>query len=292
MDAVDAALLNAVGALLLPEAGGVGGEGLGQAVFRDDLVDELADHGVLGGADEVQVLALDLVHHGVHLSLGHDALHHVAVDHKGRDAEDEALADHKVPGVGQYALMDAGDVPHEIVKAVAGHTACGVHVDAVEGLHDLGVVGDLKVGDHRLTKALDLHVAAVIGADGHGGIDDVGDLEHDLADLLGQLALLGLQLREAVGVGLYLGLGRLGLRQLGGVLLGLTHEHTHLLAQGVAGRAELLGLGHDGAVLAVQGDDLVHQRQLLLLELLFDVLLDNFGVLPDEFDVQHSGTLL
>ena len=58
--------------------------------------------------------------------------------------------------------MDAGDVPHEIVKAVAGHTACGVHVDAVEGLHDLGVVGDLKVGDHRLTEALDFHIVAVV----------------------------------------------------------------------------------------------------------------------------------
>ena len=70
VDAVDAALLQAVGALLLAEAGGVGGQGLGQLLLGDDLVDELADHGVLAGADEVQVLALDLVHHGVHLGQG------------------------------------------------------------------------------------------------------------------------------------------------------------------------------------------------------------------------------
>ena len=41
---------------LLAEAGGVGGEGLGQAFSRQDLVNEPADHGVLAGADQVQVL--------------------------------------------------------------------------------------------------------------------------------------------------------------------------------------------------------------------------------------------
>jgi hypothetical protein len=98
VDAVDAPLLDAVGALLLAEAGGIAGQGLGQGGLGQDLVDEAADHGVLAGADEVEVLALDLVHHGVHVRLGaHDALHHVAVDHKGRDAVGEALADHEVP---------------------------------------------------------------------------------------------------------------------------------------------------------------------------------------------------
>ena len=92
MDAVDAPLLDAVGALLLAEAGGIGGEGLGQLVLGDDLVDKLADHGVLGGADKVEILPLDLIHHGVHLGLAHDALHHVAVDHEGGDAEGEALS--------------------------------------------------------------------------------------------------------------------------------------------------------------------------------------------------------
>ena len=65
-------LLNTVGSLLLPEAGGIGGEGLGQLLLGQDLIDEPADHGVLAGADEVQVLPLDLVHHGLHVGLGHD----------------------------------------------------------------------------------------------------------------------------------------------------------------------------------------------------------------------------
>ena len=44
---------------------------------------------------------------GVHVGLGHDALHHVAVDHEGGDAEGEALADHEVPGVGQHRLVES-----------------------------------------------------------------------------------------------------------------------------------------------------------------------------------------
>ena len=150
---------------------------------------------MLGGADKVEILPLDLIHHGVHLGLAHDALHHVAVDHEGGDAEGEALVDHEVAGVGQHRLVEAGDVAHQVVEARAGYPAGGVHVDAVEGLHDLGVVGDFKGGGCCLAEALHLHVAGVVGADGHGGIDDVGDLEQDAADLRGQL---GLRLRDHV----------------------------------------------------------------------------------------------
>ena len=285
MDAVHAPLLDAVGALFLAEAGGVGGEGLGQLILGDDLVDELADHGVLGGADEVQVLPLDLVHHGVHVGLGHNALHHIAVDHEGGDAEGEALADHEVPGVGQHRLVEPGDIPHQVVEARAGHPARRVHVHPVEALHNIGVVGDIKLRDDGLAELLHLHVLAVVLPDGDGGVDDVGDLEHDPADLRGQLGFLLLQLGQPVGVGLHLGLGGLRLLQLGGVLLGLPHEHPHLFRQGVPGGAEAVGLGHGVPVAAVQLDHLVHQGDLLLLEFLFDVFFDRFRIVPDEFNV-------
>ncbi len=41
---------------------------MGSSSIPEDLVDESAHHGVLTGADQVQVLALDLVHHGVHVT--------------------------------------------------------------------------------------------------------------------------------------------------------------------------------------------------------------------------------
>src|SRR5699024_2381058 len=107
---------------------------------------------------------------------------HVAVDHEGGDAVGEALVDHEVPAVGQHGLMEPGNVPQEVVEALAGHPAGGVHVDAVKGLHDLSVVGDGEVGHHGVSEPLHLHVGGVVGADGHGGVDDLGDDQHDLVD--------------------------------------------------------------------------------------------------------------
>ena len=184
MDTVHAALLNAVGALLLAEARGVGGERLGKAAFGQNLADEAADHRMFARADEVEVFALDLVHHGVHVVLAHHALDHVAVDHERRNAEGEALVDHEVARVGEHGLVQARNVAEQVVEARAGDAARRVHINAVEALHDLRVVGDLKIGHLRLAEALDLNVAAVVRADGDARIDDVRDQQHDLVDLL------------------------------------------------------------------------------------------------------------
>ncbi len=240
---------------------------------------------MLRGADEVEVLPLDLIHHGVHIGLAHDALHHVAADHIGRDTEGKALVDHEVPGIGQHRLMEAGDIAQQVVEAVAGDPTGGVHINAAKPLHDLGMVGDVESGHSRFAEPLHLHVAAVVRADGHRGVDDIGDHHHDLVDLRLQVRLLLLQLRQPGGVGLDLLLGGLRLLELGRVLLGLTHQHAHLLAQGVALGPQLAGLGDGGPVFAVQRQDLVHQGELLLLVLLFDIFPDSVRVIPNEFDV-------
>ena len=108
VDAVHAALLQTVAADLLAEAGGIAREGQGEFCLRDDLVDKAANHGVLARADEIEVLALDFVHHRFHLREGHDALDDVAVHHERRDDIRKALlVDHEVARVGQNRLMHA-----------------------------------------------------------------------------------------------------------------------------------------------------------------------------------------
>ena len=106
----------------------------------------------------------------------------------------EALVDHEVTGVGQHRLVQPGDVAQQIVEAAAGHTAGGIQIDAVKALHDVGVVGHLEIRGLWLAEALHLHVAAVVGADGHAGVDDLGDHQHDLVEGGLGLLLLGLQL--------------------------------------------------------------------------------------------------
>ena len=294
VDAVDAALLDAVGTLLLPEAGAIGGQGQGHLALVDGLVDEAADHGVLAGADQVQVLTLDLVHHGVHLGEGHDALHHVAVHHEGRDDVGEALVDHKVAGIGQHSLVQACDVAQQVVEAVTGHAACGVHIDAVKALHDLGVVRDGEIRHHRLAEALGFHVIGIVRADGHAGVDHLGNGVHDLLNAGGQCLLFLLQLCHLVGVRLDGGVVgvdlclQLSLLCLVGALLQLTEQRAIGLAQLVAGGLQGLHFLQGCAVLGILFDDLVHQRQLCILKLLFDVFLNGVRVLADKFDIQHD----
>jgi hypothetical protein len=64
-----------------------------------------------------------------------------------------------------------------------------------------------------------------------------------LGDLFAQLLLQLFQLRQPFGVFLDLRLDGLGLRLLGGILFGLTHQHAHLLGKAVAGGAQVAGLG-------------------------------------------------
>ena len=294
MDAVDAALLDAVCALLLTEAGAVRGQGQRHLALVQRLVDEAADHGVLTGTDQVQVLTLDLVHHGIHFREGHDALHHVAVHHEGRDHVGEALIDHKVAGIGQHSLVQAGNVAQQIVETVAGHAACGVHIDAVKALHDLGVVRDGEIGDHRLTKALCFHVVGIIRADGHAGIDHLRDGVHDLLNACGQGLFFLFQLSHLVGVGLDGGIVgvdlslQLSLLCLIGALLQLAEQGTVGLAQLVAGSLEGFHFLQACAVLGILLDDLVHQRELCILKLLLDVFLDSVRVFTDKFDIKHD----
>ena len=210
------------------------------------------------------------------------------MDHEGRDAVGEALVDHKVPAIGQHGLVEPCNIAHEIIESVAGYPAGGVHINAVEALHDLRVIGNVKFRGFGLAKALDLHIVGVVRADGNGGIDHLRDHHHDFGDLLGQAALHLLQLGQSVGVGLHLGLGLLGFRQLAGVLFGLSHQHAYPLGQLVALGPQVVGLVHGGALFGVQSDYLVYQRELGVLKFLVDILLDGFRVVPDKFDIKHG----
>ena len=63
--------------LLLTEAGGVTGKSIRKLVLLHDLIDKLTNHRMLTGADEVEILALYLVHHGIHLGETHYTRNHI-----------------------------------------------------------------------------------------------------------------------------------------------------------------------------------------------------------------------
>ncbi len=240
---------------------------------------------MLGGTDEVEILTLNLVHHGIHIGLAHNALDNVAVDHERGDAVDKAFIYHKVACVGEDCTVQAGNVTHEVVEAVAGNAACGIHIYAVELFHDLSVIRNLIIGSYGLAEALDLNICAVIGADGNGGVNDVGDVHHEDADALRVLLLKLLKLCETVCICLDLSLDLLCLFKLGRVLFCLTHQHTDLLGKSVAAGAELACFGYGCSVLGIELKNLINHRELCILKLLLDIFLDYIGIFSDKLDI-------
>ena len=113
---------------------------------------------MLGSTDQVEILAFDLVHHSVHLIKGHNACYNVAVNHVRRDNIGESLVDHEVASIAKNCGMKACDVAHEVIESITCNLTCSIHVDTVEASHNVGVVGNLEIGNYRFSKLLDLYI--------------------------------------------------------------------------------------------------------------------------------------
>ena len=120
--------------------------------------------------------------------------------------------------------MQAGDIAHEIVKAVARDFSCGVEVYAVHSLHYVRVIWNLKIGNCGLAEALYLDILAVVAAYRYALVDDIRNDHHYLLYLFAQLLLELLKLGKPCGVRADLSLHFLGL-----VALALRHERAYLL---------------------------------------------------------------
>ena len=229
MDPVNTALLDAVSTDFLTEAGGVRCECLGDLVLVNDSVDELTDHGVLGSTDEVEIFALDLVHHVLHLCKAHNACNNRRSDHVRRNVICESSIDHEVTCIREACGMESCDVALKIVEAVAGCFSCLVELDTVKLFHDINVIRNFEIGNEGLAELLDLYILGIVFTDRNGRIDDVRDNEHDLSDLFFELCLLLGKSFELVSH-----VSDLLLNDFGFFLFALCHESADLLADLVA----------------------------------------------------------
>ena len=178
--------------------------------------------------------------------------------------------------------METCNVTHEIIEAVSCNLSCSVKVDAVKTLHNIGVIGNLEVGNYRLTETLKLNIFAVVLTNGNGRVNDVGDSHHYLLDLFSKLGLLNFKLSKAVAEACYLSLDFLSL-----FLLALTHKSADLLGKLVSLSSQLISLLLCSTGLSVQVDYLVNKRKLAVLKLLLDIFFYDVGIFSDKFDIQH-----
>ena len=170
----------------------------------------------------------------------------------------------------------------QIIESVSGDLACRVEVNAVEFRHDICVIRYLEIRDHRLSELLDLHVAGIVFSDRHGGIDDVRDHHHDAPDLLADLRFLRLQLGDPP-----VDAGDLLLHLFRFLFLALLHQAADLLRDLVRLRAQFVRLSLGLPALQVKRDHFIHQRKLLILELLPDILLHDLRILPQKLNIYH-----
>ena len=287
MNAVNAALLDAVCADLLAEARRITRQGLREAFLRQNGVNELADHGMLRSTDQVEILALDLVHHIFHLRKAHNARNNLGTDHEGRNIIGESAADHEITRIAEHGGMQSCHITAQIIEACAGGLSSSRLVNAAEVLHNVLVVRDLEIRNDRFTKALDLDILAVVLADRHGGINDVRNDHHDLTDLRLKLVLtLAERCHFLVDACIFLSNACLGLVRAGN--LAACDPLADLLGKALLLGSQVVALLLGVAELLVELDDLVNEGELFVLELLLDVFLDKIRVGSQKFNIQHS----
>jgi len=273
MDTINTTLLDAVCSFFFTEARRVAGQGQRQFLLRDDAVDEFTDHGVLAGSDQVQILALDFVHHGLHLSEAHNTVYDVAVDHERRYAVGKSSVDHEISCIRKDGRVEACNVAHQIIESVSCNFSCCIQIDSVEGLHNVGVIRDFKIRYNRLAEALCFYVLAVIFSDRYGRIDDVRDHHHDLLDFFFYFFFSCRKSLDAGTVNSYLFLYFLSLFSLA-----LAHQCADLFGDFVSFCTKCLYFLFDVTVFFVQLDDFINQLQFLILEFISDILFYNFRV--------------
>ena len=145
------------------------------------------------------------------------------------------------------------------------------------------MVRNLELRNKRLAEALDFDVLAVILANRHARVDNLRNDLHALLDLSGIFLFHLLQMRQ-----LLRHLGNLRLGRLGFFLLALLHQPADFLGQHLALVAQAVRLLHGFAVLAIQLDHFVNERELAVLKLLLDVLAHDVRRLANQIDINHD----
>ena len=280
MDTVNTSLLQAVSTLLLTEARGIAGQSLRQLILGNDRINKLTDHGMLAGTDQIQVLALDLVHHRIHLGKTHNAGNNLAADHERRYTVGKSSVDHEIAGIGNNCGVQSRNITHQIIETVSGNLSGSIQIDTVELLHDLSVIGNLKIRNNRLTVTGNLHVLGIILTDRNRRIDDIRNGHHQLQNTLGQLLLLLRKLLQSLSISSNFLLHCLSL-----LALALSHQLTDLLGQLIAGSLQIVSSLLSLTTLCIQLDHLVYHGQLVVLEFLLNILFNNIRILTDKLNI-------
>ena len=182
--------------------------------------------------------------------------------------------------------MESCYVAHEIVEAVSGNSARRIKVYAMESFHNVGVIRNLKIGDHRVAEAFTFDIFAVVLADRYRFVDNVRYAHHYRLDFFLDLVFTGGKLVDFAAQ-----FGRLYLHGFGFILFALRHKTADKLGGFVSFCSESFDLCLYCAVFRVESENLVNKLDLVVLELVSHVLSDHFGVFAYKLDINHRGLI-
>ena len=228
-----------------------------KSLFLHDCIDILTNHGVLRSTDEVEVLALNLVHHSVHFSKAHNACNNVASNHKWWHAVGKASVYHKVTSVRNNCAVESCDISHKVIEAVACNLSCSVKVDTVKLFEDICVIWNFKIGNNRLAELFKLNVFGVVLTDWHAVIDDIRNNHHILSELFFKLRFLDFKSSKLVSI-----LSNLLLSLLSFFLLTLSHQAADFLGNLVSVGTKLISLSLGSTKLSVESNNLINESEL------------------------------
>ena len=276
----DAAGVLAVRPGLAAVAGRPAGVALGTAREIDDLVHVVAGERHFAGADQVEVLIVEVIDLGGVLAQESGAAHDLGAHQRRRDDGGEARLQRTVEAQVHERDLEARADAREEVEPAARHLGAALHVDRAEPLAQLEVVAGLEAerGDLAVRAQRD---EVVLAARGHTLDDDV----LDRGEGLGGCLLRG-----------------------GDRVLGLLHSLAEQLALGDERRLLLFrGLRHPLAVRVLRGAELFERgdrRAPCAIGLHGDVdgvgrlaprllrALDQLGIVAKQHGIDHSASLV
>ena len=235
---------------------------------------------MLRSTDKIQILALYFIHHSVHFLKGHNACNNIRPNHKRRHNISKASVNHKVTGIGNNSGMKPCNIAHKIVETVARNSAGSLHINAVESLHNIGVIRNLKIGNERFAESLNLNIFAVVLADGNRLVDDIRYHHHALCNLCTEFCFTLCKFVKFLSLS-----GNLLFNFFRLVSFALCHQSTDLLRNLVSVCSEFVRSCNNSSAFLVKFDYLVNERKFFILKFFLDVFLYDFRIFSYKFNV-------
>ncbi len=176
--------------------------------------------------------------------------------------------------------MEPCNITHKVVETIARNSAGSLHINAVESLHNIGVIRNLKIRNERFAESLNLNIFAVILADGNRLVNDVRYHHHTLCNLCTEFCFTLGKLVKFLRLS-----GNLLFNFFCLVSLALCHQSTDLLRNLVSVCSEFIRSCNNFSAFIVKFDYLVNERKFFILKFFLYIFLYDFRIFSYKFNV-------